>query len=237
MHIAPTTRTFVGGDPSWLGSAHGTDSTETITVDTTQGFVRETHFPNGFIPQGTPIGKNTSTKTYGFYNGLTNEVQTVTFAATTGGTFTLTWAGETTSAVAWGTSGPSAATVQAALVALHSITADDITVTGSAGGPYTATFRGQYAGTNVAQMTSDASSLTSGTTATITHNTTTAGGAAASTGIDVLAGHLYTDLHVADGVTAYGAALLTHGKVREARLPFPVDSNGKADVARSIRYI
>jgi len=237
MHIAPTTQSYVGGDPSWLGSAHGTDSTETITVDTSQGFVRETHYPNGFIPQGTPIGKNTSTKTYGFYNGLTNEVQTVTFAATTGGTFTLTFQGETTAAIAWGTSGPSAATVKAALVALHAITTADIDVSGSAGGPYTVTFKGQYAGVNVSQLTSDASSLTSGTTATITHATTTAGGAAASTGIDVLAGHLHGDLHVVDGVTAYGAALFTHGKVREVNLPFAVDANGKTDVAGRIRYI
>ncbi len=42
-------------------------------------------------------------------------------------------------------------------------TIDTVTVSGSAGGPYTVTFTGSHANANVAQLTSDATYLTSGT--------------------------------------------------------------------------
>jgi hypothetical protein len=102
----------------------------------------------------------------------TNEIQTVTLNAATGGTFTLTYAGQTTSAIAWNAA---ASVVQTALEALSNIAPGDVVVTGSAGGPYTLTFGGTLASTNVATLTSNAASLTSGSTATITHNTSTAG--------------------------------------------------------------
>lgn len=90
-----------------------------------------------------------------------NEIQVVTLGGTTatGGTFTLTYAGQTTGAIAYNAS---AATVEAALEALSNIGAGDVTVTGSAGGPYTVEFTGALAATNVAVITSDASSLTGG---------------------------------------------------------------------------
>lgn len=65
---------------------------------------------------------------------------TVTLTDATGGTFTLTFGGLTTSAIAYDAS---AATVKAALVALDDgYTTSDWTVTGSAGGPYTVTSPG-----------------------------------------------------------------------------------------------
>lgn len=59
-------------DPSWLGSAHGTDSTETVTLDVSK-FTKNTHYPNGFIPSGTKLGKVTTTGLYGPYDNAAND--------------------------------------------------------------------------------------------------------------------------------------------------------------------
>lgn len=88
-----------------------------------------------------------------------NEVETVTLATgVTGGTFTLAFNGETTGAIAYGAS---AATVLAALEGLATPVPGDFTVTGSAGGPWTVTFTGAYAKTNVTAITGDGGGLTS----------------------------------------------------------------------------
>lgn len=104
-------------------------------------------------------------------HGGTNEVQTITLANATGGTFTLTYSGQTTSAIAYNAT---AATVQAALEALSNIAVGDVAVTGSAGGPYTVTFQGALGYQNVAQMTASGGSLT-GSSPTVTPATQTAG--------------------------------------------------------------
>lgn len=65
--IAPrTTATGAVDDPSWLGSEHGTDATETGTLDVSK-FTAQTHYPNGVIPSGTAVGKVTATGLYGPY--------------------------------------------------------------------------------------------------------------------------------------------------------------------------
>lgn len=93
-------------------------------------------------------------------DALTNEVQTVTIGhSPTGGTFTLTYSGQTTSGIAYNAS---AATVQAALEALSNISVGDVAVTGNAGGPWAVKFTGALAGTDVALMTASAASLTGG---------------------------------------------------------------------------
>jgi len=97
----------------------------------------------------------------------------------TGGTFTISFGGETTAAIAFNAT---AAAVQAALELLEDIDKGDITVTGgpgSAGGatPYVIAFNvtGQYGQTDAPAMTTGAGSLTGGAgTAAVT---TTAGGA------------------------------------------------------------
>jgi hypothetical protein len=112
------------------------------------------------------------------YIPAVNEVETITINAT-GGTYTLTFSGQTTAAIAYNAN---AAAVQAALEALSNIAPGDVLVTGGPGAsnPLTVEFRGVYAGTNVTQMTSSAASLTGGThTATIA---TSIQGAAAQTG-------------------------------------------------------
>jgi hypothetical protein len=93
--------------------------------------------------------------------GFANEVQLVTITgAPTGGTFTLTFDGQTTAAIAYNAA---ATAVQSALVALSNIGTGNVTVTGAAGGPYTVTFVGIYAGVNVPLMTGSATALVGGT--------------------------------------------------------------------------
>jgi len=100
----------------------------------------------------------------------TNEVQTIGLGAATAGTVTITYAGQTTTAIAYTAT---AATVQAALQALSTIGVGNVTVTG---GPWpgvlTLTFGGTLAGINVAEITATPTGLTGGT---VTIATTTQG--------------------------------------------------------------
>lgn len=114
------------------------------------------------------------TNTVKFTDTITDEVQTLTVTgAPTGGTFTVTYSGQTTGNIAYNAS---AATVQTALEALSNIGAGEAVVTGSAGGPWTVTFAGTLADTNVDAMTTDAALLTGGTTPDVVVATSTAGG-------------------------------------------------------------
>lgn len=100
--------------------------------------------------------------------GSTNEVQTVTIDAT-GGTFTLTYDGQTTATIAFDAS---AATVDTRLTALSNIGPSDVAVTGEAGGPWAVEFTGDLAEENVALMTGDGASLTGGSTTVVIDPTT-----------------------------------------------------------------
>jgi hypothetical protein len=103
-----------------------------------------------------------------------DEIQSVTVTgAPTGGTYTLTFAGQTTAAIAYNAT---AAAVQAALESLSNIGVGSVAVTGSTGGPYTVTFGGQYQNVDVAQLTATAS-LTGGTSPGVTTATVTSGSA------------------------------------------------------------
>lgn len=95
-----------------------------------------------------------------------NEVKTVTIGnKPSGGTFTLSLDGQTTSGIAFNAT---AATVDSALEALSTIGAGNVSVTGGPGPdtPYTVTFVGGKAGTNVSQMTADATGLEGGSVST-----------------------------------------------------------------------
>jgi hypothetical protein len=96
------------------------------------------------------------------------DVQTVTVSgAPTGGTFTLTFNGQTTAGIAFNAN---AAAVQAALVALSTIGAGGVTVTGT--GPYVVTFAGTKAPGFQNPLTASAAGLTGGTPAvTVAHTT------------------------------------------------------------------
>jgi hypothetical protein len=129
MDLSLRTEMFGVDDQSWLGSTHGTQATESITLDTS-AFTPATHYPNGYFRSGIPLGRITASGKYGPYQGDATDGR------------------ETLVGFLWG-----------------------------------------------------------------------AVKAPASNTVDV------------------GAAMFTHGKVRESRLPVAVDAAGKADVAGSIRFI
>jgi hypothetical protein len=98
----------------------------------------------------------------------TNEVQTATITGTpTGGTFTLTYNGKTTAAIPYNAT---AAAVKAALVAGTDLTGAQLSITGSAGGPYVITF--DLDGQNPPALTATGS-FTGGTSPAIGVATTT----------------------------------------------------------------
>jgi uncharacterized phage protein gp47/JayE len=100
----------------------------------------------------------------------TNEVQTVT-RTSTGGTYKLSFRGVSTGNLDATASG-TAAGVQTALRALSTIGGTNVNVSGSNGGPYTVTFVGELAGSNVPALVVDAALATGGT---VTVATTTPG--------------------------------------------------------------
>ena len=51
-----STQTFGTGDQSWLGSAHNIRNARTEQVNLS-AFTAGTHYPNGYIPSGTPVAK------------------------------------------------------------------------------------------------------------------------------------------------------------------------------------
>jgi hypothetical protein len=48
--------TFGAGDQSWLDSSHGLRNSRTEVLDIST-FTANTHYPNGYIPSGTPLAK------------------------------------------------------------------------------------------------------------------------------------------------------------------------------------
>lgn len=211
---------------SWLLSQHGTDpgTTPSITLDIS-AFTAGVHYPNGYIPSGTALAKITATGLYGPYT-VSNEVQTLTEGGSGLTSFTVTWNGQTTASLA---AAATAAQVQAALEALSNIGAGNVVVTGNAGGPYTVTFQGALAGTDVAAMTT----TPTGGTGTVTVATPTAGGTEGGGGLDVAAGLLFSSVKVsnlADTTKDVGAAMLVHGFVKLSKLPFGLNANGQGDL-------
>lgn len=102
--------------------------------------------------------------------GGTNEVQTINLGSATAGSIAITVDGQTTGAIPYNAN---AAAVQTALESLSNVNPGDILVTGGPlPGLITLTFAGQYAGSNVAQVTVAPTGLTGGT---VTVATTTPG--------------------------------------------------------------
>lgn len=102
-----------------------------------------------------------------------NELQEVAMIdQPTGGTFTLTFNSETTSAIAYNAT---AATVQAAIEALTTPVAGDVLCTGGPlpGNPIVVEFKGAYAKSDVAAMTASGASLTGANTQTLVASSVT----------------------------------------------------------------
>lgn len=66
MDLVVRTTSSISEDQSWLGSAHGTETGDPITLDLST-FTAGTHFPNGFLPSGMCLGKITASGAYGLY--------------------------------------------------------------------------------------------------------------------------------------------------------------------------
>lgn len=217
-------------DQSWLGSRHGIGECANVTLDTS-AFTPSTHYPDGYFKSGIALGKITATGKYGPYAGTTDEVQTLTVGGSGLTSFTITWNGQTTGSIAAAAIG---STIQTSLEALPNIGVGDVIVTGGSGGPWTVTFAGTLADTNVAAMTT----TPTGGSGTVTVATPTAGGADGSAdGTEVFAGILFAPVP-APSSTAIDVvgAMLDHGKVVNSRLPVPVDAAGRADAAGRIIF-
>lgn len=60
----------------WLWGTHGTEpgTNPTITLDFANGgFVSGTHYPNGYVPSGTVLGKITASGKYGVYDATAED--------------------------------------------------------------------------------------------------------------------------------------------------------------------
>ncbi|MGV3619114.1 MAG: hypothetical protein ACO1SV_27625 [Fimbriimonas sp.] len=123
--------------------------------------------------------------------GGRNTIGTITVDAT-GGTFTLTYGGQTTAAIA---ENAAAATVQAALQALSTIGVGNIQVTGAAGGPFTYEFVEDLRHSVTTALTGNGASLTGGAGTVVIAETqagatdvdeTLPGGVIAKVGVKVL---------------------------------------------------
>ncbi|MHA0288276.1 head decoration protein [Mycobacterium sp. C3-094] len=56
----------------WLIGTHGVDLTPGVTLDVSK-FTKNTHYPNGYVPSGTLLGKVTATGLYGPYDNAAND--------------------------------------------------------------------------------------------------------------------------------------------------------------------
>ncbi|MFD5848275.1 hypothetical protein [Streptomyces chartreusis] len=231
----------VTADRPWLASLVGVQDTNSIPLDLTK-FVAGTHYAvsanpalqgRNVIKSGIPLGKVTSSGLYAPYGAPSNEVHTLTVTGgPTGGTFTITWSGQTTTALAYNAT---AAQVQAALVALSNIAPGDVVVTGNAGGPWTLTWGGTQLGEDVAAPTTT-ESFTGGTSPDITIATATAGGAAVSDGTEVLQGFLVSEVSFNPGSSKAAGALLWHGEIYAEDCPIPFDPTDVASNAPGVSF-
>lgn len=219
---------FQTEDRSWLLTVFGREYRSNIQLDVT-AFTQGTHYPNGYIPSGTPLGKITASGLWGPYSGTTDEVQSVTEGGSGLTSFTLTFSGQTTSSIP---AASTAATVQAAIAALSNVGVGNVAVTGATSGPYSVSFIGTLLDTDVAQMTA----TPTGGSGTVTVATTTAGGAdASSDGRQVCTGLLASAVRVVRGdgsvlAKVGGAQISAFAAIDPAKLPFTLDANGQTDL-------
>ena len=207
LSLATTSRYTENRD--WLADGEGIH-TFSGTLDIS-AFTEGTHYPDGYIPSGVGL-RDLGGGMYGPASGAVNEVQSITVDGT-GGTWTITIAGETTTDLDFDAT---ATEVQDALEALVNIEDGDVTVTGGpgdAGGtnPYVLTFGGNLGGDNVPAVTT-ADSLTGGA-GTAVVGTTTGG---SSTGDP--AGYLFNSQAIATDADLV-VPIMDEGHVLVERLP------------------
>jgi len=161
-----------------------TTNTPTTTVVEPEGEVdialsnMDTAVPDPAVSTGVSVKFGSDTQEYTVtartLGGGGNEVQSIEIDDNVGGTFTLTFGGYTTGAIAFNAS---TAVVQAALQALTSIGLGNVSV-GGAAPIWTVTFQGSLASTDVALLTGDGTNLTGGEFTDVDVTETVAGVAA-----------------------------------------------------------
>ncbi|MFD5198791.1 head decoration protein [Streptomyces sp. NPDC058375] len=72
MDLNLKVESFTQDRRDWLGSAHGTDAPVSITLDVSK-FTKNTHYPDGYLKSGLPLGKVTTGGKYGPYDGAAED--------------------------------------------------------------------------------------------------------------------------------------------------------------------
>jgi YD repeat-containing protein len=145
------------GNVSVVRSYNSQTQTTTFTL-TFQSSLAATNVAQTTINTSTLSGYGiTKVEATDVQGGVFNEVQTIDLNNAIGGKIRLAFNGETTAALNYDAT---AAQVDAALEELNSI--DQVTVTGSAGGPWTVTFIGAHSGINVPSIMGDSTDATCG---------------------------------------------------------------------------
>lgn len=67
MDLSLKTESFTQDRRDWLGSGHGTDAPVSVSLDVTK-FTAGTHYPDGYLKSGIPLGKITASGLYGPYD-------------------------------------------------------------------------------------------------------------------------------------------------------------------------
>lgn len=75
MDLSLKQDTFSQDRRDWLGSEHGTDAPRGVTVDVTK-FTQATHYPDGYLKSGIPLGKITTSGLYGPYDDAATDGRT-----------------------------------------------------------------------------------------------------------------------------------------------------------------
>lgn len=70
--ISVRSTSYAVDNRDWLVGQHGVDVTPSVTLDISK-FTKNTHYPDGFIKSGTPLGKITATGLYGPYNDAASD--------------------------------------------------------------------------------------------------------------------------------------------------------------------
>ena len=77
MDLSVTSESWGGDDQSWLAASHGQDMARSITLDTS-AFTEATHYPDGYVLSGTPLGQITASGLYAPYaSGATDGTETL----------------------------------------------------------------------------------------------------------------------------------------------------------------
>ncbi|MGP3750899.1 head decoration protein [Streptomyces sp. IBSNAI001] len=72
MDLNLKVESFTQDRRDWLGSAHGTDAPVSVTLDVSK-FTKATHYPDGYLKSGIPLGKVTTGGKYGPYDGAASD--------------------------------------------------------------------------------------------------------------------------------------------------------------------